>query len=72
MTRPLTLNLRTGTAQAGLLGPEFDGEPLAETRQPVRTQSAPFDPYSPDRRTRADDVRLEIVTDSGQGGLFEE
>lgn len=68
--KPLTLNLRTGTAQAGLLGAEFDGEPLAETRQPVRAQGAPFDPYTPDRRTRPDDVRLDIVTDGGQQNLF--
>lgn len=68
--KPLTLNLRTGSAQAGLLGADYDGEPLSETRQPVKVHGAAFDPSSPDRRTKPDDFRIEIITDSGQTELF--
>lgn len=69
--KPLTLNLRTGTdLQPGLLGSEFDGEPLAATRQPAQSGTTAFRPDMPDRRTRADDVRLDIVTDAEQGNLF--
>lgn len=69
--KPLTLNLRTGTdRQPGLLGSEFDGDPLASEPKAARPGTRTFRPDLPDVASDAAPVRLDIVTDAEQGNLF--
>lgn len=71
MPRPaevMTLNLRTGTAQAGLLGDAFDGEPVKAS---ARVYPPEIVSLFEDRPTATRCVPIIIAVEDTQGDLFD-
>lgn len=67
----MRLNLRTSTGQSALIE-GMEGEPYEPTPRAHRPPATDWngDPYRPDTYSERAPVRLEIVTEAGQGEFF--